>query len=106
MHGDQPGQHNAKRADDLALHGFSHQGGAAMNAQLMHGVLDAVGNRTRCDLHLAGNLFSCQALSYTQQGLQFARSQALTELAHPCTTGDRFHDFFSVGCIGRDTRCR
>lgn len=69
VHGDQAGEGDAQRTDDLSAHGFGHGSCSTCYAELEHRVFDAVGHSARGDLHLLGDLFGGHALGYSEQRL-------------------------------------
>ena len=69
MHGNQAGEGDAQRTNDLPTHSLGYCSGPTCYAELEHGVLDAVGNSARSDLHLLGDLFGGHALGDAEQRL-------------------------------------
>lgn len=64
MHGHDPDQQDAERADDLLAHCLRDGFDAPTGFQLEQRGLDAVGHSARADRHLAGDLFGGEALSH------------------------------------------
>ncbi|MNO87619.1 hypothetical protein D3C76_790420 [compost metagenome] len=83
VHGDEAGEGDAQRADDLLAHGLGDCFDAAAGFQLEQRGLDAVGHGAGADCHLAGDFLGGEALGHPKQCFKLARSQRLAELANP-----------------------
>lgn len=66
VHGDEAGEGDAERADDLLPHGLRDRLDAATGLQLEESGLDAVGHGAWADCHFPGDFFGSEALGHPQ----------------------------------------
>ena len=73
MHGDEAGEQDAERADNVAAYGFGHCSSPAGNAELEHGIADALLDAAFADADVPGDFLRRESLGNVKKALQFAR---------------------------------